>query len=453
MKYLVLWVGIVFNLSSVWGQGITHRVNQEQFDLDDVLELTLVAEGISLPERPAFPRIEGFKKGRYELFQEEIAGQKRFRYTQQYYPIAIGRFEIPAYTIVTRLGPYTTEDIRVRVRPMGSQRLDAYRYKPVPAEIFARLALGQEKAYVGEQVQLRLELWLRKADRDAIQIDRRLLPQFRSLLTRPGLWLEPIENPVLTAREVNRNDTTFLVYELFKGYFFPLSPGIVRLGGFTLPVEQKALGPGRRRRRKERYERLELQLPTVSFTAKSLPPSLLDRAGSVGRFSLVYTLPKPVFSTGEAIPVTLTFKGTGNLGMLPRPVFPGNSKFLLFDPKVEIEWEEEGDTLVGTKHFTYELIPAYPGDYELGPINWYYFNLPAGGYDSLILPVIPLKVRGREIPQILEVKALDNFYRQAFANATSEGPFRLPRPALWLWMTLLLSLAVIAGVGWHWYQK
>lgn len=177
-----------------------------------------------------------------------------------------------------------------------------------------------------------------------------------------------------------------------------------------------------------------------------LPETVLPKAWSVGNFTVSYELNKNRYLSGEPIQLKLIFKGQGGLASIPPPQIPVQDKFLVYDPRSEIKLALINDELIGEKEFTYELAGAFQGDYNIGPINFYFFNPQKYRFDSLSIQNLPVKIVGKDIPQLVQVNALDNFYRDALEGASREQKIPFYFASLLIWIaTAILSALLLYG--------
>ncbi|MEM7656169.1 MAG: BatD family protein, partial [Bacteroidota bacterium] len=232
-----------------------------------------------------------------------------------------------------------------------------------------------------------------------------------------------------------------LRFMLYRGFWFPKEVGEFEFGGGDLWVEQQVQGGYRNQL--PRFATVELPLPQKNLQVVELPATQLPRAQSVGQFEFSYQLPKESFLTGETIPLTLLVKGNGNISMVPRPFFDPPENFLMYDPNISYTVLIEGEELIGQKEFVFEMVPAFAGRYEIGPAQMYFYHPGRSQYDSLQVEPFSIEITGEDIPQLMEVDALDNYFREGLAQASEEPSRQIPGLKWWFLAGGLVCLAVL----------
>ena len=206
-------------------------------------------------------------------------------------------------------------------------------------------------------------------------------------------------------------------------------------------------------------EKTALSSP-ITLTVRALPTNgrPADFSGAVGEN---YTLnaqasPKQV-EAGEAVNVTVTVQGPGNLKATHNLTFPPLDGFKIY-PAAATSGLTQGKngTTVGYKVFKAVLVPAASGIYTLPSLTWSYFNPVSGTYHTLrsepvSITVTPasktesgLSFSGTQTPangfQTLSNDIL--YLKTTFAPPETF----LARAAAWQFITWVLAAFVLAGV-------
>ncbi len=119
---------------------------------------------------------------------------------------------------------------------------------------------------------------------------------------------------------------------------------------------------------------------------------------AVGRYTFNATVDKNEVKAGDAITLTMTVTGTGNLKLItmPKPVVPGDIE--VFEPKVSEEIARDGGVVKGKKMAEYVLVPRNEGKRVIEPMKFSYFDPVRNGYVSLSSPRFEVRVLpGREL--------------------------------------------------------
>jgi hypothetical protein len=111
------------------------------------------------------------------------------------------------------------------------------------------------------------------------------------------------------------------------------------------------------------------------------PPESFD--GAVGDFSFAVKTGATSLKTNEAIDLTMTITGKGNLTLVKNPeiIFPAD--FDAYDPELKNRISINGAGVSGSRTYQYLVIPRYPGKYEVPAINFTYFDPAKEKYVTL----------------------------------------------------------------------
>lgn len=446
-RLFAAWILIAFLLPTLaMAQRVRAYVQDKLITTDEVMPLLIEVDGPALSKSPNFPDIWGMKKlGRN---REQINGKTI--YIQTYQPIRPGMFELPA--IPVNLGNRTVNTLGITVRvdrgklPIMEEMattLSADR----PVDAFITFELSKTDVLVGQQVRAEIKLWMPPAKRSRYRWNPQDLEALAGQLIQDKLWFERLLPLPEQPTEETKDGEKYLTFLFYKAFLFPQEAKTYTMGGGEIFIER--LLTHARGNRPARYEQLSFALPILELTAEALPESNISKAESVGEYSMTYELGKTSFLTGETIPLKILVKGDGNIAMIPQPKFEEPEQFLMYDPSSNYQVTTSTDTLTGIKTFSYDLVPAFQGNYTLGPIDFYFFDPKATRYDSIRIDSIPILVKGENIPQLLEVDALDNFYRDAFERGDDQMPFRYPYP---LYIILACGLVALTVLGRNVYR-
>jgi hypothetical protein len=143
----------------------------------------------------------------------------------------------------------------------------------------------------------------------------------------------------------------------------------------------------------------ELSSQSFSIEAKKLPEDAKPAsfAGAVGNYKFTSSIDKTKLSTNEAVTLTLTVSGSGNIELLqmPEPVFPPD--FEVYDPKITISTDVNSQGMTGTKKAEYLAIPRRAGSFSIPPVEFSFFNSSSESYQTLISEPYELSVvKGKE---------------------------------------------------------
>jgi hypothetical protein len=190
----------------------------------------------------------------------------------------------------------------------------------------------------------------------------------------------------------------------------------------------------------------------VSPLPASAPPSF---QGAVGRFAMGTTVDRRTTKTNEPVTLKVTISGTGNIKLLESPSVDLPTDFEQYTPKVSDKIKRDGKVISGSKSFEYLLIPRYPGEKRIKPVEFSYFDLSKRDYVTLRSEPIELNVEQGLVSRLPvtpgiaqeDVRLLSEdirFIKVANLALSRQGEQLYETPAFVVLM--LLPLAGLAGV-------
>lgn len=255
---------------------------------------------------------------------------------------------------------------------------------------FIRAVADNATPYVGEQVTVTMYLYAR----DRLQAT----PSVELEPTADGFWIHDL----LTAADPPRpqrqmvQGAVFTVYPLRRFAAFPLRSGELTIGPMSMRIDTTSVfdvfGPRRGNPVLSRKG-----LPLV-FQVKPLPERTGTISGepAVGRFALTAKLDRAQTATGDAVTLSVTVHGQGNVRTvtLPAPVLPGLD---VLEPEVKDLVESPDDRVGGTRELRYLIVPREPGRFAIPPFEIAAFDPAANAYVKVASEPLELEVVGRAL--------------------------------------------------------
>jgi hypothetical protein len=136
----------------------------------------------------------------------------------------------------------------------------------------------------------------------------------------------------------------------------------------------------------------------VQLDVQPLPqPAPPGFSGAVGQFELSSNIAPAQLKTGEPITWSLTLKGTGNWpGSVALPSRAVPADFRTLQPKQHKEFAP-GELFTGALTEDVVLVPNEPGDYQLEPVRFVYFDPAKGKYETIEARPPALHITGAPI--------------------------------------------------------
>lgn len=135
-----------------------------------------------------------------------------------------------------------------------------------------------------------------------------------------------------------------------------------------------------------RVEQVSATSNRPSIIVNPLPPAPAGFSGAVGQFKFTSKVVPTKAGPGEPITWTVELSGTGNwpdiAGLPQRDV---SKDFQVIQPQAK-RTPAEGKLFDATLSEDVVLVPTRPGTYDLGPLQFTYFDPKAGAYKTLTTP-------------------------------------------------------------------
>ena len=326
------------------------------------------------------------------------------------------------------------------------------------SEVSMKILLGDREVYAGEPVTGMLKLYTRI---NLSGIQELKFPDFK------GFLKEDIETPPLRSLETEVIDGIQYGTGVIQRFvLYPQVSGEIRIE----PAEMTVLVQERTGARDPFFDdpffdsffssvsTVPRKITTQPLTVrvKSLPePRPADFHGAVGSFTMESSISGTDAKLNDAVTMTVTLKGSGNLNLSGEPVISFPQGIEKYDPKVTVK---SSGTSSGTKVFEYLLIPRNTGTFEIPPISYSVFDpkeekyvtLRAGGFTVNVTgtpgqeeSAAPVYIPGED------VKYLGQDIRFIRNGKTKLAAISSPLVSTlyyWLWFALALFVAVLVLV-------
>jgi hypothetical protein len=332
-------------------------------------------------------------------------------------------------------------------RPAGPQPVDGAIFDN---QAFLRTVVDKAEAYVGEQVTVTVYLYIRGRLRSSPEVD-----------TEPGtngFWVQDLLPPDyrLDSRRQLVSGIPFHVYMLRRFAAFPLQSGDLSIDPMTVSIERRSMF--------DLFDMMNRGLPArisrtgipVAVKAKELPDQGRGAGEvAVGRFEARAKLDRNQVPTGDAVTLTLTVRGQGDVRAV-RPRSPETDGLRVLQPEIRDLLEAPDDLVGGTRVMEWLVVPTRPGRFTIGPIGFQAFDPAAEVYRSIRTETLTLTAVGKALetdPVQSPATEAEPSPERDSTEALSFGPIRT-RSALTRRQTRIAGaewypwLVALGPVGW-----
>lgn len=447
---------------------VNATVDRTRIGLNEQFELTVEISGseanaATQPELPNMDAFAAYSGSSSSQSIQIINGAMRVSRTFTYYFLArqLGSFRIEPVIVKHKGKTYKSAPIQIEIvdsrastpPSSGAPRNGGTAVDRNDAEdLFLVAAVDKRKVYQNQPVIVEFKLYFR------VQVTNYA---FTNQPNYGDFWAEEFpgyEQPRVTNEMYN--GVQYRVATLKKVALFPTSAGEKTIPGLELEASVRIR---ERRTRRDIFDaffddpffgrNVAVRTASKPVTIDVMPLPGRERpanfSGAVGSFQITARTNRTHAKTNEAITLTVSITGTGNIRVVPEPEFPKPAAFEVYDPKINEIVKREDNRVTGTKSFEYLLIPRRPGNYEIPPIAFAYFDPDQQRYRIVSSRKIDLVIEKGDAPLTgagsglskKEVRLLGEDIRFIAKDAGDFVPIgRRFYESLWVWLGFLIPL-------------
>lgn len=378
------------------------------------------------------------------------------------YTIPAAQFETKRVTVSSQEKQIVIYDGDSSQQATGRQQGQTRAAGDAPAsgsEVSMRILLSDREVYAGQPLTGTLKLYTRI---NLSGIQELKLPDFK------GFLKEDIETPPLRSLENEVIDGVQYGTGVIQRFvLYPQIAGEIRIE----PAEMTALVQERTAAARDPFfndpffdsffssvSTVPRKIATQPLTVRVKPlpePRPADFHGAVGSFTMESSISATDTKLNDAVTLTVTLKGSGNLNLAGEPVISFPQGIEKYDPKVTVR---SSGISAGSKVFEYLLIPRNTGTFEIPPVSYSVFDPGQEKYVTLRTDGFTLNVTGTPgqeegaAPVYIpgeDVKYIGQdirFIRKGNGRLTTLSSPLVASLHYWLWFALALFIALLVLV-------
>ena len=351
------------------------------------------------------PSFEGFRVvgGPNQSISNSYINRKRtYSKTYSYFlsPLKQGTLRIGKASIYVSGKTYTTSSITLEITPAVKTPSDGLGNNPeVIAEQNVHLVaeISNPTPYLNQRLTITYKLY--------VSNNVSITSQWREINSPryADFWSKNIDSQKLNLFEGKYQGEDYRYVVLKTTVLYPQKTGPLEIEPLTLDVPIDV--PGKRRNIFGRSLTTRVN-KTISagkrtITVKPLPTK--DRpdnfTGAVGDFTFSVTPNKKVLEVDQALEVSLTVSGKGNLNTLSLPSLKVPSTLEVYEPQRKENIRTRASGISGSISQTYTLVPQNKGTYPISPISFSFFNPDTQTYQSVSSEQIVIRVTAGSTPK------------------------------------------------------
>jgi len=370
---------------------VSAELSRDKVSLGEQLTLsvTLAGDQASLPS-PRMPAIDAFSvydAGRSQslsFVNGRVTSNVVFTYALT--PRSVGKFKIPPITADGVETP--TPPLDVEVLPAGASAAappppgaPGRPGAPAPSragrssDLFISASLDKPRAYVNQQVTLTIRFY------NGVQLIGDLRYDAPALT---GFLTEELP-PVRTGMTVI--DGRRYQYSEIKIALFPIQAGRLKIGSAAIHCQVARMDGSNLQDFFDRFMAMSAPEPVtvnsdpLTLQVDPLPPGKPDGfTGVVGRLTARVSADRTEVKAGEAVTLSATVSGTGNLKSVPEPQKPDLPALRFFETAASAVMDKTGDRVGGSKTFRTVVVPRVSGRVRVPPFTFSYFDPETKAY-------------------------------------------------------------------------
>lgn len=399
-------VVLTSTLAAAQGVGVSASVNANRIGVQDILQLTVAIEGGNA--EPQLPEIDGFRvRGRSTSSQVSIVGGQMTSTNAHIYqllPEKEGKFTIGPVVVDIGGETHRTDPIAIEVvagsvapraggrgsSPFGSRSQRSRRTPTIEAsDVYLKAEVSKSSVFQGEELIVTYRLYSRYVP---------LGPQIEDDPPLTGFWVEEVDlDDDDAAKRETIDGEPYLVFPLKRRILFPTKTGEIDVPPLTLSTAFRLTNNDPFDSFFSRGSNpIVVRSEPVTIDVKGLPENgrVREFTGAVGAYELTAELNQEEVEAGDAVTLTLSVAGRGNLRSVESPSLPEIPGFRTFDPKTDETIRASRGGMRGSKQWEYVLVPESGGTKEIGPWSFQFFDPVSGKYVDTTAGPLTLRVSG-----------------------------------------------------------
>ena len=317
-----------------------------------------------------------------------------------------GTYTIPPATIKVDGDQYTSNGVRITVLPPDnvnasssqasnsasgtSQQKEA---NNVSAEnIFMRTLVTKTKVHEQEAILLTYKLYFAGVDVAQFTNNTRL-PEFK------GFLKQDLEIGEIQTELEHYNGRNYQTAVLYRALLFPQRSGDIKIDPAHFEAVLRVQNRAQVRSIFDDFFNSyttalkPLEAAGVTIHVEPLPAGKPSGfSGGVGQYSISSKISSTELQANEAVTLTITIQGAGNMKLLKTPAVDWPEGFEVYDPKVTNNFKNTTAGTSGTKVIEYLAIPRAGGSYTIPAIAFAYYDTKEDAYRTLYTPEYTLNI-------------------------------------------------------------
>lgn len=338
-----------------------------------------------------------------QIFNGQVSSSVEISYTYIIEAGSVGKYTIGQASISVdgktyRTNPHSIEVIKGnQQKQRGQEQQQSSTTATISAnDLFVRAIPSKNMAYQGEEVHILYKLYY------TVPIVRYGITKLPS---SEGFWSNELTDKKASPRQYTEtyNNRNYNVADLRKIAVYAQKSGKLTINPLTIELIVQL----RQQRQRNSFwddffadpfqniQNIEKKIASNAVSIQVLPfpePKPIGFTGIVGNYNVSCVIDKTKAKTNDAILLSVTFSGKGNLNLIEAPKFEFPSDFESYDPKVKDNISTTLGGISGTRTFEYLIIPRNPGKFLIKSTDISIFNPSSKSYSTFKTPNFSIDV-------------------------------------------------------------
>ena len=449
---------------------------------DEQFNVTFIIEGEDRPSNfnwnpgDDFTLVWGPQRGEstsIRVINGKRSKSSQFTYTYILAPKKTGKFELPAATAKMKGETITSVQAAVEVlasdssasAQSGASSGNTQQTKPSGTisskDLFLKFTVSRTSAVVGQPLTAELKLY---QNVDIAGFEGAKFPAFN------GFWSQETAAPNNINFQREEVDGRLYNSALLRRYvLIPQQVGNLVIDPAELVCLVNVRRPSHGNSIFDSFfddntmtVRKRVTTPAVHVHVNPLPSGApATFGGGVGSFRISASLSKDHLKMHEATSLTVTVSGRGNVSLLEAPKVNFPADMDVYDTKTTENTDKTTGGTSGSKVFEYPFIPRSHGEFTIAPIEYSYYDVNAGKYETISTGPITFNVEKSDVAEtqastsqlvMPDRKSVKNLGEDIRFIRTRQPSYKFKTvffvDSLWYWVTAALIL-LVAGLLWY----
>ena len=449
---------------------------------DEQFNVTFISEGEDRPSNfnwnpgDDFTLVWGPQRGEstsIRVINGKRSKSSQFTYTYILAPKKTGKFELPAATAKMKGETITSVQAAVEVlasdssasAQSGASSGNTQQTKPSGTisskDLFLKFTVSRTSAVVGQPLTAELKLY---QNVDIAGFEGAKFPAFN------GFWSQETAAPNNINFQREEVDGRLYNSALLRRYvLIPQQVGNLVIDPAELVCLVNVRRPSHGNSIFDSFfddntmtVRKRVTTPAVHVHVNPLPSGApATFGGGVGSFRISASLSKDQLKMHEATSLTVTVSGRGNVSLLEAPKVNFPADMDVYDTKTTENTDKTTGGTSGSKVFEYPFIPRSHGEFTIAPIEYSYYDVNAGKYETISTGPITFNVEKGDVAEtqastsqlvMPDRKSVKNLGEDIRFIRTRQPSYKFRTvffvDSLWYWVTAALIL-LVAGLLWY----